>query len=115
MATDPSVKYVPAGPPDPNAAGAGIRFWEIPGTTAGGSIAWTPVLIEEARGATLDALMKVLASGVEEYHVGSRGLKRLSLEDLRKLLDYWTNAAAAIGPNGVVSAIQTRRGVPCDV
>ena len=112
MATYPSVS--PAGPPDSNAAGAGIRFWELPGT-GGGSIVWTPVLIEEARAATLEALMKVLASGVEEYHVGSRGLKRLSLEDLRKLLDYWTNAAAAVSPSGVVSAIQTRRGVPCDV
>jgi hypothetical protein len=66
------------------------------------------------RDAVMAAINKVLASGVEEYHVGSRGLKRLSLKDLRDWLQFWLNAAndAALGFS---SAIQTRRAVPCDV
>ena len=68
----------------------------------------------ELRDATLEAIKQVLASGVKSYHVGSRGLERLSLEDLRKMYEFWQNAAndALLGPS---SAIQSRRAVPCDV
>lgn len=111
MANDPSVYYASARPPKP--AGAAVEFWET--GASGGSITWTPAIVEQYRAATLAAIQKVLSSGAQEYHIGSRGLKRLSLEDLRKLLEFWSNAASAIGPAGVVSAIQTRRGVPCDV
>ena len=95
-------------------ANGSVEFWNI-SPTSGGSVTWTPAIVEEYRQATLAAIQKVLSSGAQEYHIGSRGLKRLSLEDLRKLLEFWSNASAAISPNATVSAIQTRRGVPCDV
>ena len=91
-----------------------VEFWNISPASSGGSV-WTPEIVEEYRQATLTAIQKVLSSGAQEYHIGSRGLKRLSLEDLRNLLEFWSNASAAISPNGSTSAIQTRRGVPCDV
>ena len=93
-------------------ANGAVEFWNI---SSGGSVSWTPAVVEEYRQATLDAIQKVLSSGAQEYHIGSRGLKRLSLENLRNLLEFWSNASAAISPNGSTSAIQTRRGVPCDV
>ena len=65
--------------------------------------------------ATLAAIKQTLDSRTQEYHVGSRGLKRLSIPDMQNLLDYWRNAAGAIGPNGTMSAIQCRRARPCDV
>jgi len=112
MAFPPSVS--PAGPYPNATAAAPLPFWDIPGA-GGGSIALTPDYIVAMQAATFEAIQKTLSSGVQEYHVGSRGLKRLSLKDLQDLFDYWRNAAGAIGPNGTMSAIQTRRGVPCDV
>jgi hypothetical protein len=75
---------------------------------------WTYAYCVERRDAVVAALDKVLASGVQEYHIGSRGLTRLSLKDLQDLLVFWTNAAnnAALGYS---SAIQSRRAAPCDV
>jgi hypothetical protein len=66
------------------------------------------------RDAVLAAMQKALASGVVEYHVGSRGLKRFTLGELQSLLTFWQNAVndAAMGPS---SAIQSRRAIPCDV
>ena len=68
----------------------------------------------QMRDAVLEAMGKALASGVVEYHVGSRGLRRFTLKELQDLLTFWQNAAndAAQGP---MSAIQSRRAVPCDV
>lgn len=86
-------------------------FWVISIPRTGG---WPYDYCIAMRDAVVAAMNKVLTSGVEEYHVGSRGLKRLSLPDLQDLLVFWVNAAndAALG---ITSAIQTRRGVPCDV
>jgi hypothetical protein len=113
MAFPPSV--FPAGPnPNEPAGTSSLPFWDIP--AGGGSIALTPEYIAAMQAATFEAIRKTLNSGVQEYHVGSRGLKRLSLKDLQDLFDYWRNAAGAISPDGItMSAIQTRRGVPCDV
>jgi hypothetical protein len=68
----------------------------------------------QMRDSVLAAMQAALASGVVEYHVGSRGLKRFTLKELQDLLSFWQNAAndAALGP---ASAIQSRRAVPCDV
>lgn len=87
-----------------------MTFWDTTPPQGG----FTLAICIEMREATLEAMRRVLASGVKSYHVGSRGLERLSLEDLRKLLEFWTNAAndALLGFS---SAIQTRRAVPCDV
>jgi hypothetical protein len=87
-----------------------IAFWETGVPNSG----WDYIYCITRRDAVVAAMDKVLASGVQEYHVGSRGLTRLSLRDLQDLLVFWTNAAnsAALGYS---SAIQTRRGVPCDV
>ena len=66
------------------------------------------------RDAVAAALMRAVESGVVEYHIGSRGLKRFSLKELQDLLMFWSNAAndAALGVAG--SSIQSRRAVPCD-
>ena len=66
-------------------ANGSVEFWNTPGSS-GGSMALTPAIITEMQQATLAAIQKVLSSGAQEYHIGSRGLKRLSLEDLRKML-----------------------------
>jgi hypothetical protein len=86
-----------------------VNFWVI--TRPSGGFPYDYCILQ--RDATMAAINKVLTSGVEEYHVGSRGLKRLSLKDLMDYLQFWINAAndAALGYS---SAIQTRRGVPCD-
>ena len=60
------------------------------------------------------AINKALSSGVEEYSIGSRSLKRHQLEQLLNVLRFSQNAGAAVSPDGSVSAIQTRRGVPTD-
>jgi hypothetical protein len=66
------------------------------------------------RNEVAEALRRAVSSGVASYNIGSRGLARFSLHDLQDLLTFWTNAAndALLG---VSSAIQCRRGVPCDV
>ena len=66
------------------------------------------------RNEVAEALRKAVNSGVASYNVGSRGLTRFSIPDLQALLTFWTNAAnnALLGFS---SAIQCRRGVPCDV
>ena len=87
-----------------------VNFWDIPAGSGGFTYEYCILM----RDATLAAINKLLRSGVQEYHVGSRGLKRLSLKDLQDFLKFWINAAndAALGYS---SAIQTRRAVPCDV
>lgn len=75
----------------------------------------TPEDIAGLGAGSIVAIQKALSSGVEEYHIGSRGLKRHQLEQLLKVLQFASNAAAAISPDGSMSAIQSRRGVPCDV
>lgn len=75
----------------------------------------TPEIVALLAGGSIVAIQKALASGVEEYAIGSRSLKRHQLEQLLKVLQFASNAAAAIGPDGSVSAIQCRRAVPCDV
>ena len=88
-----------------------ITFWPIPPGT---------VIIDleyclTARYEVAQAIRKAVASGVVEYHIGSRGLKRFTLKELQDLFAFWSNAANDAAAEGVGSAIQSRRAVPCDV
>ena len=63
-----------------------------------------------------EAIRRATASGVVEYHIGSRGLRRFDLKELRELFAFWSNAAQdAMAMSSMGSAIQSRRAVPCDV
>lgn len=75
----------------------------------------TPEDIANMSGGAVIAIQKALSSGVEEYAIGSRRLKRYQLSELLEALRFSQNAAAAVSPDGSMSAIQSRRGVPCDV
>lgn len=91
--------------------GESITFWPIPAGTI-------PIDLEyclTARFEVAQAIRRATASGVVEYHIGSRGLKRFTLAELQELFKFWTNAANDAAVAGLGSAIQTRRGVPCDV
>jgi hypothetical protein len=59
------------------------------------------------------AIQAALKSGVQEYHVGSRGLKRYALPDLQNMLEYWIARANDALWGG--SSMKCKRGVPCDV
>lgn len=74
----------------------------------------TPEDIANMGAGSIVAISKALASGTQEYQIGSRRLKRYELSQLLEALRFSQNAAAAISPDGSVSAIQSRRGVPCD-
>ena len=75
---------------------------------------WTYEYCIYARNCAAQALVAATNSGVLEYHVGSRGLKRYSLRELQDIIQFWSNAAADAAL-GTYSAIQCRRAVPCDV
>ena len=82
--------------------------------SVGGSLL-TPEIIALLGTGSVTAIEKALSSGVEEYSIGSRSLKRHQLEQLLKVLQFASNAGAAMSPDGVsMSAIQSRRGVPTD-
>jgi hypothetical protein len=87
----------------------------LPAQYLSGSLILTPEIIAALGSSSVAAIEKALSSGVEEYAIGSRSLKRHQLEQLLKVLQFASNAAAAVGPDGTMSAIQSRRGVPCDV
>lgn len=60
------------------------------------------------------AIQKLIAGGaVQEYHVGSRGLKRYGLKELQDLFEFWSNLADDALCGG--SAIKVRRASPCDI
>lgn len=113
MAFPPSVS--PAGPYPNATAAAQVNFWDIPGAGGGSIIAYTPAQVAQALADALAAYHKAMASGTKSYHVGTRGLERISIPDILEAIKFWTNMQGAISPNGTMSAIQTRRGVPCDV
>lgn len=61
----------------------------------------------------LAAMQTAMSSGVAEYHVGSRGLKRYTITDLQGMLTFWMWAqqAALFGQQGMIA----RRVIPMDV
>jgi hypothetical protein len=102
-------------PADPRGNGgvveSSISFWPIPEGT-------TPIDVEyclRARWEVAEALRRAAASGVVEYHIGSRGLRRFDIKELRELYAFWSNAANDALTEGLGTAIQSRRATPCDV
>jgi hypothetical protein len=88
----------------------GSAFWETPPISSL-SLLYPPALCQEMIHATLDAMRKALASGTVEYHIGSRGLKRFTLAELKDFLGFWnTMLDASIWGGSIVA----RRGIPTD-
>ena len=88
-----------------------ITFWPVPEGTQ--PIDLTYCLT--AKWEVAEAIRRATASGVVEYHIGSRGLRRFTLKELQDLYAFWSNAANDAAVAGMGSAIQSRRAVPCDV
>lgn len=86
-----------------------IDFWE---TDRGTFYYLTPYLCQEMIDQIMEAMQKALVSGVVEYKIGSRGLKRFTMKELQDLLGFWLNQLEAAVWGGSIVA---RRGVPCDV
>jgi hypothetical protein len=92
----------------------GRPFWEIPVATyhsSSISYLYPASLCKEMINATMDAMRKALATGVVEYHVGSRGLKRFTLAELKDFLGFWNNMWDASMWGGSIVA---RRAIPTD-
>jgi hypothetical protein len=92
----------------------GQPFWEIPAAiyqSSGISYLYPPALCKEMISATMDAMRKALSTGVVEYHVGSRGLKRFTLAELKDFLGFWNNMWDASIWGGSIVA---RRAIPTD-
>lgn len=92
----------------------GPAFWEIPASTypvSSISYLYPPSLCQEMINAALDGMRKCLASGVVEYHIGGRGLKRFTLAELKDFLGFWNNMLDASIWGGSIVA---RRAIPTD-
>jgi hypothetical protein len=85
-----------------------ITFWPIPTRPIWGFPVWQ---CQEMIDQILAAMSKALASGVVQYNVGSRGLRRFTLKELQDLLAFWTAQLEAAMMGG---AIVARRGIPTD-
>lgn len=88
-----------------------ITFYPVPEGTWWISVEYCQQALMEA----LEAAARARRSGVVEYNIGSRGLKRFTLKELEDHIMFWRRALqdALLGNTG--SAIQTRRAAPCDV
>lgn len=88
-----------------------VAFWPLPVFLPTG-LPYSLCIVR--RDEAVAAYDRAIKSGVVEYHVGSRGLKRFTIQELLDAIKFWTNAAndAALGAS---SAIQSRRACPCDV
>jgi hypothetical protein len=69
----------------------------------------------EAINEAAEALRRAAASGVVEYNIASRGLKRYTIAELKDLYAFWKDELQNVALEGLGSSIQTRRAVPCDV
>lgn len=76
-------------------------------------VAWIypPWLCQQMIEEILVAMSKAMASGVVEYRIGSRGLRRYSLKELQDLLGFWNNMLEAANYG---SSIIAKRGAPTD-
>lgn len=81
--------YAPNSPLAGIAAEESVGFWPVPARSTW--TYYTPELCQHMIDAILHAMEKALQSGVAEYRVGSRGLKRFSLKELQDLLGFWTD------------------------
>lgn len=88
----------------------GLTFWETPPISSLTRL-YPPSLCQEMIVATLEAMRRALASGTVEYHIGSRGLKRFTLAELKDFLGFWnTMLDASIWGGSIVA----RRAIPTD-
>jgi hypothetical protein len=62
-----------------------------------------------------EAIRRATSSGVVEYNIGSRGLKRFTIAELKEAYTFWKDELQNVMLEGAGSSIQSRRAVPCDV
>lgn len=84
-----------------------ITFWPIPSPPWIFSVADCYGMITQVQ----ECMRELLSTGVSEYHVGSRGVKKFTLKELQDLLAWWQwqLQTATIG-----SSIIARRAIPTD-
>lgn len=87
--------------------GETVAWWPVPRSTRGIDAATAQQMIDDI----IAAMSKIINSGTSEYKIGSRGLKRLSLRELRDLLDWWNQTKDDILSG---SSIKSRRAMPID-
>jgi len=87
--------------------GGGRTFWMVQKPWR-----FPPELCQEMIEQVMEAMSKALASGVVEYRVGSRSLRRFTMKELQDFLLFWTNQLEASIMGGSIVA---RRAAPCDV
>jgi len=68
----------------------------------------------------MEGLGAISASGVIKYHIGTRGLQRLTLEEQSKAVDYWNQMVALycgeqVLPDALTGRDTAFRVVPRDV
>lgn len=85
-----------------------LNFWETDGRTF---YYLTPQICQDMLDQIMQAMSKALVSGVVEYKIGSRGLRRFSMKDLQDLLGFWLNQLEAAMYGGSIVA---RRSIPTD-
>lgn len=84
-----------------------ISFWPIP------SPPWifSQETCYEMIAQIQTCMAKLLSTGVSEYHVGSRGVKRFTLRELQDLLAWWQwQLQTAVAGSSIIA----RRAVPTD-
>lgn len=98
-----------------------VRKAPLKGLKAG-DVLITPFTCEWAQDGLLKALegMSRSSSGVLEYHIGSRGLKRMASKDQLANIDYWNKmvelyCGTAPLPPGVTGRSTACRIIPRDV
>lgn len=72
---------------------------------------YPPWLCQQMIEEILVAMSKAMATGVVEYRIGSRQLRRYSLKELQDLLGFWNNMLDA---SMYGSSIIAKRGAPTD-
>jgi hypothetical protein len=85
-------------------------FWDIEVMPAGG---FPRSLIAEMIKAILKGMKKAIESGVVEYHIGSRSLRRMSLKELTDFLKFW-QSQDAIAITGAGWGMVAKRAYPTD-
>lgn len=84
-----------------------ITFWPIP------SPPWifSPEVCYAMIAEVQQCMTKLLETGVSEYHVGSRGVKKFTLGELQNLLAWWQwQLQTAIAGSSIIA----RRAIPTD-
>jgi hypothetical protein len=80
-------------------------FWEV---SMGGGVTFPPAVCRAMIEEVMQAMQRALSSGVVEYRVGSRSLRRFTLKELMELLAFWQMQLQ------VSQGLSARRAVPTD-